>query len=89
MSRRRVVITGLGTINPLGRSVPEFWGNLLEGKSGIGPWTLFDVTDYKVKFGGEMRNYAPNPTLIDKRLQRRMDRYSQFALEAKRSDLIA
>lgn len=82
MSRRRVVITGLGTINPLGRSVPEFWSNALEGKSGIGPWTLFDVTDYKVKFGGEIRNYAPNPSIMDKRLQRRMDRYSQFALEA-------
>lgn len=82
MSRRRVVITGLGTINPLGRSVPQFWGNLLEGKSGIGPWTLFDVTDYKVKFGGEIRNYQPNAELMDKRLQRRMDRYSQFALEA-------
>ena len=82
MSRRRVVITGLGTINPLGRSVPQFWGHLLEGKSGIGPWTLFDVTDYKVKFGGEIRNYQPNAELMDKRLQRRMDRYSQFALEA-------
>jgi len=82
MSRRRVVITGLGTVNPLGRSVAPFWSNLLEGKSGVGPWTLFDVTNYKVKFGGEIRNYAPNPTLIDKRLQRRMDRYSQFALEA-------
>ena len=82
MSRRRVVITGLGTVNPLARSVPAFWSSLLEGKSGVGPWTLFDVTAYKVKFGGEIRDYAPNPSLIDKRLQRRMDRYSQFALEA-------
>lgn len=72
----------MGTINPLGRSVPQFWGNLLEGKSGIGPWNLFDVTQYKVKFGGEIPNYAPNPSIMDKRLQRRMDRYSQFALEA-------
>lgn len=82
MSRRRVVLTGLGTINPLGRTVPTFWDNLLAGKSGIGPWTLFDVTNYKVKFGGEIRNYQPNPQIMDKRLQRRMDRYSQFALEA-------
>jgi 3-oxoacyl-[acyl-carrier-protein] synthase II len=82
MSRRRVVITGLGTINPLGRAVPEFWTNLIEGKSGIRPWTLFDVKDYKVKFGGEVCQYQPKAELIDKRLQRRMDRYSQFALEA-------
>jgi 3-oxoacyl-[acyl-carrier-protein] synthase II len=88
MSRRRVVLTGLGTLNCLGRSIPQFWGNLLEGKSGVGPWTLFDVTNYKVKFGGEIRNYQPNPALMDKRLTRRMDRYAQFALEAAHEAVI-
>jgi 3-oxoacyl-[acyl-carrier-protein] synthase II len=78
----------MGTINCLGRSVPQFWGNLLEGRSGVGPWTLFDVTNFKVKFGGEVPKYEPNPQLIDKRLSRRMDRYAQFALEATHEAIV-
>jgi 3-oxoacyl-[acyl-carrier-protein] synthase II len=78
----------MGTINCLGRSIPQFWGNLLEGRSGVGPWTLFDVTHFKVKFGGEVPKYEPNPQLIDKRLARRMDRYCQFALEATHEAIV-
>ncbi len=81
MTRRRVVVTGMGTVNPIGHSVPEYWQALLAGRSGIGPITLFDVTNFKVKFGGEVHNFDPSP-VIDARTVRRLDRFSQFALVA-------
>ncbi len=79
--RRRVVVTGMGTVNPIGHSVPEYWQALLVGRSGIGPITLFDTTQFKVKFGGEVKNFDPSP-VIDARAVRRLDRFSQFALVA-------
>jgi 3-oxoacyl-[acyl-carrier-protein] synthase II len=79
--KRRVVITGLGTVNCLSSDVPGFWRALLAGKSGIGPITLFDTTAFKVHFGGEVRGFNPEPAL-DARLARRLDRFSQFALIA-------
>ncbi len=82
MSRRRVVITGLGVTTSLGFQIAPFWKALCEGQSGVGPWTLFDVSPYKVKFGGEIRNFKPDPSIIDVRSARRMDRYAQFAMLA-------
>lgn len=79
--RRRVVITGMGVVSSLGLELKEFWRNLLAGKSGVGPWTLFDTADYKVHFGGEVRDWAPEKRL-DVRLARRLDRFAQFALVA-------
>ena len=81
MTRRRVVVTGLGTVNPLGLSVPEYWQGLLAGKSGIAPITLIDASTYKVRFGGEVKNFSPEP-VVDTKSARRMDRYSQFAMVA-------
>jgi 3-oxoacyl-[acyl-carrier-protein] synthase II len=81
MTRRRVVITGLGTVNPLARSVPDYWRGLLAGHSGIAPITLFDTTAFKVRFGGEVKNFRPDP-VIDARTVRRLDRFTQFALVA-------
>jgi 3-oxoacyl-[acyl-carrier-protein] synthase II len=81
MMRRRVVITGLGTVNPLGLTVPEYWRGLLAGKSGIAPITHFETSDFKVNFGGEVKNFDPSVAL-DHRVIRRSDRFTQFALVA-------
>ena len=55
MSKRRVVVTGLGAVNPIGNNVDDFWAGIREGKVGIGPITKFDTTDYKVKIAAELR----------------------------------
>jgi 3-oxoacyl-[acyl-carrier-protein] synthase II len=81
MNRRRVVVTGLGTVNPLGLSVAEYWQALLAGKSGIAPLTLLDTAEFKVQFGGEVKNFRPDP-VIDAKSVRRLDRFTQFALVA-------
>ncbi len=81
MTRRRVVITGLGTVNPLALNVPDYWRGLLAGRSGIAPITRFDTTDFKVKFGGEVKGFSPEPVL-DARSARRLDRFTQFAVVA-------
>jgi len=76
---RRVVITGLGTVNPLSPDVSDYWQALLAGKSGVGPITLFDPSAFKVHFAGEVRNFDPVPP-IDAKEARRLDRFAQFAL---------
>ena len=81
MNRRRVVVTGLGTVNPLALNVPDYWQALLAGRSGIAPTTLLDTTAFKVKFAGEVKNFDPAP-VIDARSVRRIDRFTQFALVA-------
>ncbi len=81
MTRRRVVITGLGTVNPLGLNVPDYWRGLLAGQSGVAPITHFDVTAFRVKFGGEVKKFDPS-VAIDPRDIRRSDRFTQFALVA-------
>lgn len=81
IERRRVVITGLGTVNPLGLSVPEYWRGLLAGTSGIAPITSFDTTAFKVRFGGEVKGFNPEPVL-DVRSARKLDRFTQFAIVA-------
>ena len=78
---RRVVITGMGTINPLGNSVKETWDNALKGVSGIGPITYFDAAAYDVKIAGQLKNYAPD-ALIPKKEQRKMDLFVQYGLVA-------
>ena len=59
MKQRRVVVTGLGALTPLGNTVPEFWNNLISGKSGAAPITKFDTTKFKTKFACELKNYDP------------------------------
>jgi 3-oxoacyl-[acyl-carrier-protein] synthase II len=78
---RRVVVTGLGTVNPLAHSVPDYWAALLAGRSGIALITLFDTSAFKVHFAGEVKNWTTEGKLEPK-LAKHLDRYSQFALTA-------
>src|SRR5262245_17695371 len=78
---RRVVITGLGTVNSLCSDVPGFWRALCAGRSGIGAIEQFDTRAFKVHFGGEVKNFSPEPAL-DAKTARRLDRFAQFALIA-------
>ncbi len=80
-TRRRVVITGLGTISPVGNSVAEAWQAALQGKSGVAPITLFDASDLPTQFAGEVKDFDPEE-LFGRREARRMDRFTQFALAA-------
>lgn len=79
--KRRVVVTGLGLITPVGIGVKETWENLLAGKSGIGPITEFDATDFPVRIAGEVKNFDP-ALAGDRKSVRHMDRYTQFAVAA-------
>lgn len=84
---RRVVITGLGAITPIGIGKEEFWNALIEGKSGIGPITKFDTADYDCKIAAEVKNYDANDYL-DKKEAKRMDRFTQFAVVATKLAMI-
>ena len=86
MDLKRVVITGLGTINPLGHNVPEFWDNLLKGVSGAGPITRFDASKFRTQFACEVKNYEPTE-YFDKKEVRKMDLYTQFGIIAAREAL--
>ena len=77
----RIVITGMGTVNPLGKSVEESWNNAVEGKSGIAPITLFDTENYPVKLAGEVKDFQPSD-YMDTKEARRRDRYQQLAAAA-------
>ncbi|NLD24000.1 MAG: beta-ketoacyl-[acyl-carrier-protein] synthase II, partial [Bacteroidales bacterium] len=81
MELKRVVVTGLGTINPLGNDVETTWANALAGNSGAGPITHFDTSLFKTKFGCEVKDFDPND-LFERKEARKYDRYSHFALQA-------
>jgi len=78
---RRVVITGLGTVNSLSNDIPTFWDYLCAGRSGVSLIEQFDTTAFKVHFGGEVKNFLPENHLEGK-VAKRLDRFSQFALVA-------
>jgi 3-oxoacyl-[acyl-carrier-protein] synthase II len=81
MSRRRVVVTGLGLVSPVGIGVEESWSAILAGKSGIGPITLFDASTYPSRIAGEVKGFDPEQ-YMDRKEARRNDRFIQFALAA-------
>jgi 3-oxoacyl-[acyl-carrier-protein] synthase II len=83
MSERRVVITGLGVITPLGCDLDVFWQNLLAGKSGIGPITRFDTTGFDSKIAGEVKDFQPDRYMPAKET-RRTDRFVHYAVGAAR-----
>jgi 3-oxoacyl-[acyl-carrier-protein] synthase II len=78
---RRVVITGMGAVTPLGLNVDEFWNGLKEGRHGFGPITQFDASEYKCKVVGEVKGFVAKD-YIDPKAARRMARFSQFAVAA-------
>ena len=81
MERRRVVVTGLGTITPLGIGVEESWKAMVSGKSGIGPITLFDASTFPVRFAGEVKGFDPE-AFMEKKEARRNERFIQFSIAA-------
>ena len=81
MELKRVVVTGLGAVTPLGNDVKITWENAIAGKSGAGPITLFDASLFKTQFACEVKNFDPYE-LFDRKEARRFDRYSQLALKA-------
>jgi len=81
MTLRRVVVTGLGALTPIGNTVQEYWDSLINGVSGAAPITYFDTTNFKTKFACEVKNFNVED-FIDRKEARRMDRYAQYALVA-------
>jgi len=79
MELRRVVITGLGAVSPLGNTAPETWKSMINGVSGIAPITLFDASNFKTRFAGEVKGFDPEK-VIDHKEARKMDRYAQFSV---------
>ena len=78
---RRVVVTGMGAITPIGNSVEEFWSGIKEGKTGFGPITYFDTADYRCKLAAEVKDFDPTQ-YMDKKSARRMEQFCQFAVAA-------
>jgi 3-oxoacyl-[acyl-carrier-protein] synthase II len=79
VSTRRVVVTGLGALTPIGNTADEFWSALLQGRSGVGPITKFDATDYPTRIAGEVKNFDPL-AFVDKKEARRLDPFLQYAI---------
>ena len=84
MELKRVVVTGLGAITPLGNTVEETWKNLVAGKSGAGPITHFNAEKFKTQFACEVKGFNPEEQGLDRKEARKMDLYTQFAIAAAR-----
>ncbi|HEY2475250.1 MAG TPA: beta-ketoacyl-ACP synthase II [Candidatus Cybelea sp.] len=82
-ARRRVVVTGLGAVTPVGNTREDFWRRLLSGESGVAPITAFDPSDFDTRFAAEVKDFNPEQ-LIGRKEARRMDRFTQFAFVAAR-----
>jgi beta-ketoacyl-acyl-carrier-protein synthase II len=78
---KRIVVTGMGTVNPLGYSVEETWQNALNGVSGVGPITIFDASDLLVRIACEVKDFDPT-NFMERRQARRVDRFQQLAIAA-------
>lgn len=81
MELKRVVVTGLGALTPIGNTKDEYWDALIAGKSGAAPITYFDTEKFKTKFACELKNFEPTD-FIDRKLVNRMDRFTQYAMVA-------
>ena len=83
MSKRRVVITGIGAVTPLGLTAQESWEAVRQGVCGIGPITQYDPTGLKVQLAAEVKDFQPE-TVLDRQAAKRMGRFTQFAMVASR-----
>jgi 3-oxoacyl-[acyl-carrier-protein] synthase II len=79
MELKRVVVTGLGALTPIGNTVPEFWNNLIAGVSGAGPITRFDASKFKTRFACELKNFNPED-FMDRKEARKLDPFVQYAM---------
>ena len=79
MSNRRVVVTGMGAVTPIGIGITEYWKGLIEGKNGVGLITKFDATKFDTKFAAEVKDFNPE-IYVDKKSVKRMDLFTQYAL---------
>ncbi|MBP0027979.1 beta-ketoacyl-ACP synthase II [Roseofilum reptotaenium CS-1145] len=86
LEQKRVVVTGLGAITPIGNTLKDYWDALLQGKSGIGPITHFDSSNHACQIAGEVKNFDPHEYLGQKEAKR-MDRFAQFAVCASQQTL--
>ncbi len=86
MTKRRVVVTGLGIISPVGNTIPEAWNNLLAGKSGIARITRFDATAFASQIAGEVRDFDVGQYLNPKEA-RRMDIFIQYGMASRRYEI--
>ncbi|MBP0016533.1 MAG: beta-ketoacyl-ACP synthase II [Cyanobacteria bacterium SBLK] len=88
LQRKRVVITGLGAITPLGNTLEEYWQGLMEGRNGIDTVTHFDPSEHACRIGGEVKGFDPHQYIPKKKEAKRMDRFSQFAISASKQALL-
>lgn len=80
---KRVVVTGMGAVTPVGNTVEETWSNIKAGVSGIAPITSFDTSDFDINFAGEVKDFDAS-ALFGRKEARRLDRYTHLAMEASR-----
>jgi len=81
MELKRVVVTGLGALTPIGNTIDEYWKGLINGVSGAAPITYFDTTNFKTKFACEVKNFEPTD-FLDRKEARKMDKFTQYAMVA-------
>jgi len=79
--KRRVVVTGLGAVTPIGNNVDEFWSGIKAGRIGFGPITYFDTTDFKCKLAAQVKDFDPEK-YMDRKAARRMEQFCQYAVAA-------
>jgi len=87
MEFKRVVVTGLGTVNPLGNSIEEYWEGLKKGESGAGPITHFDASTHKTTFACELKNFDPT-VYVEKKEIRKHDPYTLYAFAAAEQAIV-
>ena len=81
MALKRVVVTGLGALTPIGNNIPEYWEALVNGKSGAAPITYFDTEKFKTRFACEVKGFTATD-FLDRKEARKMDRFTQYAMVA-------